>query len=254
MSPMDYHRKSLASLCRICSKTFSHRWKRSFKCSDHASAIKDVFSVDVTVDQGDIHPPNMCQSCFNVTVHYRAAVKAGRQYSTVQKASSWSSHVANQDSCLSCSLYTKGTKGGRNPAKKSKRGRPKLDSSRLLWDFLNSMAPPSLKIPEMPKLFPDYVVEKDVAVAGLVCALCGDIVDRPIDTICHHLVCMSCLIDQYDSEIQPNETDWICSAVGCNEIFRRGIEKASFHDKVAFFAPHGVIGLSLARLKVHIGR
>ena len=182
-------------------------------------------------------------------MRHAAAIRAGRLYSVLQKPVLWSPH--EDCSCFACDAYSKGLRGGRNPAKRAKcEGRPRQSSYRALEFFLNSLAPPSLKGSTSQAIYPNVADKDSDVLKELICQICNDVVDRPIATSCNHIFCMRCLVDQYKGLDAENE--WTCSIENCGKLFRKGTSKSSFKDMGAFASPHQLVYASLRSIKVNV--
>ena len=209
---MNCNGQSLLSFCRICAKLLSRRSRRRRK---HAEALKGAFDVDVTTDQAELHPPDICERCRMITQRWKSSISAGRQYRPSQKAVAWEHHESG--SCFAGEMHSKNVKGGRPAAKRAKiLGQPKCNIAEALERFLHSLAPPSFKRP--PVLYPDLVREYNNSdeLALLLCPVWEDIIDKPVNSSCQHLACLNCLIRQF-SDLSPG-ADWICPNKNCDTV------------------------------------
>ena len=105
---MNCNGQSLLSFCRICEKLLSRRSRRRRK---HAEALKGAFDVDVTTDQAELHPPDICERCRMITQRWKSSISTGRQYRPSQKAVAWEHHESG--SCFAGEMHSKNVKGGR---------------------------------------------------------------------------------------------------------------------------------------------
>ena len=124
------------------------------------------------------------------------------------------------------------------------------NSAEALERFLHSLAPPSFKRP--PVLYPDLVLEYNNSdeLALLLCPVCEDIVDRPVNSPCRHLVCLNCLIEQF-SDLSPG-ADWICPNKNCETVLLGENVPVNFAGSEGpFRRVHGLVETSLRLLKVH---
>lgn len=98
---MDFHQEQLEKSCRVCGRRLKNaRGKgRAFACTTHHTQLLDTFSVDISSDASDIHPPQFCFSCYGVIRRRTAAAKKGLPYSSsaLQATFQWSMHT--EDSC-----------------------------------------------------------------------------------------------------------------------------------------------------------
>ena len=249
---MDHHKKCLLSLCRVCSKLISSRARRTKDCAECATAIKEAFLIDIANDSSELHPSKLCESCIDVIARQKVAEEAGQMYRSTQNVvSSWPPHF--DKSCYICDLHCKLSKPGRHPAKRKKLlGPPKRSSVRALEDFLHSIALPPFKSSSFSqKLYPDFVTESNPShvIEQLLCFICGDITERPIDASYHHIACMKCLVKQY-GDLHSGE-DWTCSARDCFTVFRSSDCHLPFSELGTFAAVHKLVDFSLRSLEVH---
>ena len=246
---MNFHCQTLLFLCRICAKLLSRRSRRQYSCRKHAEAIKGAFDVDVTTDQAELHPPDICERCRMITQRWKSLIRTGRLYRLSQKAVAWEHHESG--SCFACKTHSKNVKGGRPAAKRAKiLGRPKCNNAEALKRFLHSLAPPSFKRP--PVLYPDLGLENNNSdeLALLLCPVCEDIVDRPVNSPCQTLACLTCLIRQF-SDLSPG-ADWICPNKNCETVLLGDNSQVNFsRSDGPFKRVHGLVETSLQLLKVH---
>ena len=241
---IEFLRRSLLSLCRICAKLISTRSRGNFDCSSCSDLLKEAFAIDVAGDDKDFHPGKLCEKCHATALQFCTVRKAGKLYRTSQTATSLPPHSG--DDCFACNQFCKCQRGGRNPSERRKHaGRPKGGSVDSLERFLHSIAPASVISTRPLKLCPEFIHEDLNApgvLAELVCLACKDVVDRPVNTKCQHLVCMNCLLRQYQN--LGSENEWRCLHKNCEAIFPK--------SKLAetFFKPYGLVQSSLESLKV----
>lgn len=132
---LEYHLYALQNICRICSnrlKTRRHKNTKSERpsklCRLYRDGILDVYSVDILNDTLDVHPPKICESC------YQRILNTKHGFTGVEKAHKlaegttqlWSTHVCYTGSvataCKTCVLFRKQREGG--AWIRPKRGRP----------------------------------------------------------------------------------------------------------------------------------
>ena len=81
---MEFHKEQLQKCCRVCGrrlKTFNGKG-RSFACTSNSKLLLETFSIDVSQDYSDTHPPEYCFSCQGVIRRKVAADKKGLPYNT----------------------------------------------------------------------------------------------------------------------------------------------------------------------------
>ena len=81
---MEFHKEQLLKCCRVCGRRLktAKGVGRSFPCSSNSELLLDTFSIDVTQDDTDTHPPVYCFSCQGVIRRKTLADKKGVPYST----------------------------------------------------------------------------------------------------------------------------------------------------------------------------
>ena len=81
---MEFHKEQLQKCCRVCGrrlKNFNGKG-RSFACTSNSKLLLETFSIDVSQDHSDTHPPEYCFNCQGVIRRKVAADKKGLPYNT----------------------------------------------------------------------------------------------------------------------------------------------------------------------------
>ena len=105
----------------------------------------------------------------------------------------WEGHT--DQACETCSRYDQKAKGGR-PKKRARRSNdPVSITSSELLQHTNSLLPqlPSLK--SQKALHPDRFIPPvpPVSLGDFTCPVCCMVLDQPVETVCRHIVCQSCI-------------------------------------------------------------
>ena len=66
------------------------------------------------------------------------------------------------------------------------RGRPSGETPRSVFEHIKSVAPPALPGDPQPQFVPSSTTEK------LICPICLDVLNRPVELSCDHIICCSC--------------------------------------------------------------
>ena len=103
--------------------------------------------------------------------------------------------------------------GRRKKKEPVKRGRPRKDSRKGIANDINSNAPESWRMTEplsLPRFLPPSA---NLHLSDFQCAICNNIVDRPVTTPCRKLLCGECI----SNRIRASDVDDIqCPA--CNDL------------------------------------
>ena len=98
---MDFHKEELMKSCRVCGRRLrsSKGNGRAFECSKYHQELLKTFSVDITNDNSDIHPPQFCFSCYGVIRRKAAADNKGLPYITPAIKNQYSWHEHKEGNC-----------------------------------------------------------------------------------------------------------------------------------------------------------
>ena len=109
--------------------------------------------------------------------------------------------------CETCSWYETKAKGGR-PAKNKRRGVKRAEASIGCAELLQHI---SSLVPQLPQLRSEEALDPSrlmppppVTLADLVCPVCTDVVDQPVETICGHMFCNQCMCKWLHTSDRPS--------------------------------------------------
>ena len=178
---MERHESNLSKLCRICTdkaKKRKHRAKTLKRCIDYQNKIKEKYSIDISLDENHRHPQYLCHLCYsNLYLPKTHALQ-----------NDWPAHTEGE-TCLVC-MKVENDKGGRPAEAKAK------------YDRLNNLDQlEATAKAEVEDLFQQLIgrttefsregfSSQDV---NFCCKMCSQILNRPVETQCQHIFCLSCL-------------------------------------------------------------
>ena len=186
------HQKNLENLCRICGEKLQKSKgavSSKFQCLKWKEFLAEKFSIFVEKDLEEIHPQYFCHACYAHPIR-RFVVPV-----------TWTTHY--DDDCRVCSHVEEIKKGGR--PKKVRRGRkPELcDSSRLTLQSPSSLQDLDALTKDIPSIRFDEFSEKFLLPENLrkelLCPVCLQILDKPVETTCQHYFCVQCMKGVIDS-------------------------------------------------------
>ena len=189
---MEDHRKSLLSLCRICTKKLG-RVSYSVDAPVGKGGKESLYSqcFGESAHNPDIHPPRYCNACYLTMKRKWQARKEGKVYRSSLAPHNWESH--EDSSCSTCNMV----------ASRKIGGRPKLPARIVgcpayLTSHVRSIAGPKYRCsaPLTLDRFPS-----GPGVDDLVCPLCQNILDEPVELACKHHLCFPCCLQILTSNI-----------------------------------------------------
>ena len=195
MEGKEYHQNQLAKHCRVCGKAvkgYAHSVNK-----DHRNLLA-VAGIDTNQDSKEVHPNSFCNGCYLTLQQMQAAALSGNVRETALRLFQW---VPHQDGCPICKHFVSSERGGRPRKQKNPRGRPK-DGKRALHQHILTISTPSYMVDS--KFEMSRFSAGSVPLAHLQCRLCQHIVDQPIETYHHHLMCATCLRGCI------NDDSWCC--------------------------------------------
>ena len=222
---LDFHKKCLENLCRICSKRVQtcdqiNRKATPRLCVNSRDKIYVYYGIDISSDEQDIHPAKICNQCFyrmkNVDVLAKSNKMDSAKYlGEKEKAGTvsrlWKPH--KRIDCNVCNLYSSQMRKGRT-RKVSTKGRPKKKTATSksdgnIFDHLfpssdmsNKYETDSAKIPT--ELLKTYV-----------CQICQGIYSiKAVKTTCDHYFCADCLSNYF----KHSETDEVACPICSNPV------------------------------------
>ena len=212
---MEYHLQQLPKHCRVCGKKLFKTKGRSvtYNCEQYKAELTATFSIEISQDCSEQHPPQFCQSCYCGMKRATKATSEGSPYCSSIVVYEWTKHTPEcsvrihrsmdhilylltcPQVCNHFMMLAKG--GGQNKKKCMNRGR-RADAYHAVLLHLDTIAPPSF--------FPDDNIPtyKATAVSSdLACPICAAILERPIQLACGSIVCLGCCRKWINSSISP---------------------------------------------------
>jgi len=185
---MENHRKSLESLCRLCTKKLgrvSYSTNTPAEKGSNITLLQQCFECQIT-ENADIYPPRFCNSCSLTLKRIKKSQHDGTVYRTSLTLHSWTAHT--EENCVTCEMVEARKTGGRPKIKKNIQGCPSALSTHI-----RSVAGPRYRcsIPVTPNR---VLATSGVAISDLTCTACDCVVDEPVELACKHLVCYSCCL------------------------------------------------------------
>ena len=230
MASLDVHVKRLKEVCRIGGIRFS-RLSRPTRTPvvDVAGEIKSCFGVDVSGDDGDVHPDSICLSCFKVIQRFRKAeksmeMKGGGCGSVVM----WEPH--KRTSCEFCEEYSR---PGRRPAKHTTHTCTTVEVPQTSQSSTCTVSQASQTCSSHASAQGKQVEDKDDVSCGVdvgmseveklatpsfqaqfeldssrfthdvdyaCCPICRLVVERAVETPCKHVFCTPCIMHWLSAE------------------------------------------------------
>ncbi|CAH1794080.1 unnamed protein product [Owenia fusiformis] len=122
MADLDFHRKCISNMCRICGSRAQTFYQVKTKVTPYlAQNNKDMilkfYGIDISNDSKDIYPVKICQVCYSrMWNFYRDSQKSFSDFEIFHYVKHTSDPL-----CKTCAKYSEGSKTGRK--KKNKRGK-----------------------------------------------------------------------------------------------------------------------------------
>ena len=63
------------------------------QCSANEQALRDVFDIDVSEDNPDVHPATYCHPCRNVAYFRKVAKEQRKEYNSTRRVFHWEGHT-----------------------------------------------------------------------------------------------------------------------------------------------------------------
>ena len=240
------HEIELHKLCRVCARKINKGYKH--KCSASGSLL-GPFGVRISCDKPDTHPIFYCHNCHTIAKH----LEKDRASETTLMAHNWSGHSDHECEvcCMSSSLHV----GGRKKKDHKKRGRPSQEGNKGIANAILREAPASWKA-NKPLLLSRFLPPStNLTLSDFQCAICLNIVDRPIMTPCRKLLCTECISEKIRTSLDvtcPSCTDThtitSTSFTPASEVVLKVIEGLLLHCD----QPSCTVVLELKNLKQHV--
>ena len=186
------HQKKLEDLCRVCGQKLQKSKgtvSSKFECQKWKDFLAENFQIFVEKDLEEIHPQYFCHACY-AHPDRRNVVPA-----------IWITHY--DDNCSVCTRTREIKKGGR--PKKVRRGRkPDLAGpSKALLNPPQDLQDLDTLTKDMPSLRSDNFSERfsfpEDLRKDLLCPVCIQILEKPVETTCQHHFCVECMKGVIDS-------------------------------------------------------
>ena len=167
------------------------------KCSNSATLLQSL-GVDISGDKSAVHPPFYCHNCH--TTAKRLEKIRGAESSL--KVHLWSAHG---DGCEVCTMSSALHLGGRKMKEPVKRGRPDKSSKKGIANAIQRDAPGTWKMTAPLSLSRFLPPSTNLNLSDFQCAICNNIVDRPVTTPCRKLVCAECVCDRVRTSAEDED-------------------------------------------------
>ena len=196
------HLEALANLCRLCGKRAQSVKEKKKNVSHDASKLRvlifEVFGVDVSGDQAELHPTLCCTQCYRMVLNVKRRGQSSAQAKYIDDVSTinvnawckYDEHVKSSE-CSVCSRHSLQASGGRPTNPKAgvgtnyRRVDDKFDHIVKDCPALNTRG---CQLPGMPEYLKKH----------FLCPHCHCIMSpRSVSTPCGHEFCSKCLSDVY---------------------------------------------------------
>ena len=188
---IDRHVALLHNYCRMCTNKLN---RNRYSCEEYAEELKEIWKIDVSKDEKDVHPRNFCHACRCVIGRARDAKQQNEIYkpTSLTETASWSKHP-RMGSCQVCDMFETKRKGGRKK-KAGFRGHVVSVSNEgnvkeNITETIQSASGPSLK----GKLDLEVSRFKSPPHRDLLCKICFNVLDSPVQLSCQHCFCGFCI-------------------------------------------------------------
>ena len=204
---MEYHKQYVNDMCRICANR-AQKSKEIFAkkppkyVSNYSDMIYVLFGVDTASDISSIHPPKICDDCYQLIMNSKKTGTQGKYchemnldgiYGTLKDKVSHSSNIWKSHTdlgCVVCETYRNQSKGGW-PRKTKKGGSIKLLFDTSSPDIFNDLFCEDTSVNS--KLTHCDIVIPEIQKPQFICAICHEILSpKSVSTGCHHF-CSCCL-------------------------------------------------------------
>ena len=213
---MEYHQWCLGRLCRRCQAILPRPSKPIPQCrksrpvKDYSSKINHAFGLDISNDEKDIHPSNLCISCIRKVNHAGRNEDYRKRY-MLEPSIEWSQHPRTGD-CTVCNKLRNANAGGNKYKPKHKHLVNRLPFSLSSKNIFSDNCTATLQTREV-----DRLKLKDEVKHLYTCGICNLIYTRPVYTVCRHTFCGSCLTQKFQDQRSSNTA---CPHPSCNEILQ----------------------------------
>lgn len=145
------HLASLEGLCRICGERAKKQKEKTVPklCVDYTSDILQVYRLNVSTDNVNLHPPKICNRCYLMmkkSLRTQDVRVFENSYQRLVTSSFWSPH--SDDNCQVCTHFTQQNIGGKPIKERWIRKRNEQDN----FDLSMSFHPPEFSTPKKQKI------------------------------------------------------------------------------------------------------
>ena len=191
---MEAHIECLRKLCRVCGELISNQ-RVPYSCQDKATLLLAV-NIHPERDDPIVHPPKFCNKCYCAIKRMDEGVHASL------KIFQWTQH--NEKQCTTCMKCEQGARGGRK-AKPQRGGKYSTVTNGQLLQTLNSLkVGPSYTTSEPLRQDRFCSLPSPIQLSDFVCNVCTNVLDQPVETICGHLMCKTCLFSFLHNNKEPH--------------------------------------------------
>ncbi len=111
---MEYHRKALCNMCRLCAGriTIRNKKEQGKPCQDQQPKIWNYYEIDVSITAEYI-PTQICSKCYRRMLNFKKGLDPAKYSDIKDKAklvqNAWKEHTDGY--CIPCQIYTEQSKG-----------------------------------------------------------------------------------------------------------------------------------------------
>ncbi len=209
----SYHIENLANHCRICGIAFPRKCKDKKGKNDIVDLVMTCYNVDISGEDEQVYPEHICFKCLS-RMRRIAAAKGTKYINPSVALFEWQPHTSN---CEVCKHFYQSTKGGRPKKGRKNRGRPLGESTSETVASVRAVAGVSLVSAAVDL---SRISASQVDYSHLVCPLCKQVVNGPLQLGCERFVCAECIVQLLHSH-GPHTCCPSCDAPVTSEHFMR---------------------------------
>lgn len=197
-----HHCSAIDNLCRICGNRSNGRYVKgkAKACVQYKDAIKSLYGVDIATDIPNIHPTQMCSTCYRRIINAKRNTD-GKNYAVSDIGNINQKWQAHKDlDCFACVSYET-SKKGHSVKKDSKLPIPSYQLFELTFDPLSNNIFSKFNIPSVNTSNFSIHGLNATQIATYTCSECKHIFDPcSVKTPCEHYFCALCLSSIYKTE------------------------------------------------------
>ncbi|XP_033641218.1 uncharacterized protein LOC117301380 [Asterias rubens] len=178
MSAQHEHTRNLEKLCRVCGnaiRKWKNKSKKNKRCSAYSEKIQVKYGINIQADEHHRHPSQICHLCYSNLFLPKPH----------HPPNEWPPHP-ERGTCTVCAKVDE-VKTGRPAAKYARLERLDTDEAtakEVVSQHFNTLA-------ETTTIFVRDNFTTDES--SICCQICSQILNRPVETQCHHIFCLDCL-------------------------------------------------------------